>query len=202
MLFRETVAVYCENHTEHTHTVGRMQSFSMLKQVVHIVTAWISRANWFEHFTWYGKILLNLKSLICMYNIYTKHCFVSTYILQVAITTCMQDFSSVVRYSYPFLMKIGSSQQMLLEATFPFIFLVSFTSFQRFSVCYIQTNVDCYCEAYGLCFSFILQISFGEHRKLLSTHLKFAVCYIFQTDIISDRYIIRTPQELVLLTVS
>jgi hypothetical protein len=24
MLFRETVAVYCENHTEHTHCVGRV----------------------------------------------------------------------------------------------------------------------------------------------------------------------------------
>jgi predicted Zn-dependent protease with MMP-like domain len=71
MLFRETVAVYCENHTEHTdtvrtsqetryvsttkpnrlmlfretvavycenHTVGRMQSFSVLNQVVYVVT--------------------------------------------------------------------------------------------------------------------------------------------------------------------
>jgi hypothetical protein len=32
MLFGETVAVYCENHTEHTNTcVGRMQGFSVLK---------------------------------------------------------------------------------------------------------------------------------------------------------------------------
>jgi hypothetical protein len=39
MLFRETVAVYCENHAEHKYTLwGRIQSFSMLKQVVHIVT--------------------------------------------------------------------------------------------------------------------------------------------------------------------
>jgi hypothetical protein len=40
MLFGKMVAVYCENHTEHTDTVcvGRMQSFSMLKQVVHILT--------------------------------------------------------------------------------------------------------------------------------------------------------------------
>jgi hypothetical protein len=38
MLFGETVAVYCENHTEHKYTVGRMQSVSMLKRVVHIVT--------------------------------------------------------------------------------------------------------------------------------------------------------------------
>jgi hypothetical protein len=36
MLFRETSDVYCENHMKHTiHCVGRMQSFSMLKQVVH-----------------------------------------------------------------------------------------------------------------------------------------------------------------------
>jgi hypothetical protein len=35
MLFGETVAVYSENHTEHTkiHWVGRVQSFSMLKRV-------------------------------------------------------------------------------------------------------------------------------------------------------------------------
>jgi hypothetical protein len=39
MLFWETVAVYCENHKEHTNNcVGRMQSFSVLKQVVRIVT--------------------------------------------------------------------------------------------------------------------------------------------------------------------
>jgi hypothetical protein len=38
MPFGETVAVYCENHTEHTHCVGRMQSFGVLKQVVRIVT--------------------------------------------------------------------------------------------------------------------------------------------------------------------
>jgi hypothetical protein len=40
MLFRETVAVYCEDHTEHTDTLGveKMQNFCMLKQVVHIVT--------------------------------------------------------------------------------------------------------------------------------------------------------------------
>jgi hypothetical protein len=34
MLFKEKVAVYCENHC-----VGRMQSFGMLKQVVRILTA-------------------------------------------------------------------------------------------------------------------------------------------------------------------
>jgi hypothetical protein len=39
MLFRETVAVYCENRTEHTATlcVGGMQSFNVLKRVVHVV---------------------------------------------------------------------------------------------------------------------------------------------------------------------
>jgi hypothetical protein len=40
MLFRETADVYCENHTKHTNThyVVRMQGFTMLKRVVHIVT--------------------------------------------------------------------------------------------------------------------------------------------------------------------
>jgi hypothetical protein len=35
MLFGETLAVYCENHTEHINTLceGRMQRFSVLKQV-------------------------------------------------------------------------------------------------------------------------------------------------------------------------
>jgi hypothetical protein len=41
MLFGETVAVYCENHMEHIHCVGRMKSFSMLKQEVHIKTTGI-----------------------------------------------------------------------------------------------------------------------------------------------------------------
>jgi hypothetical protein len=35
MLFRETVAVYCENRTEHTNTLC---GFLILKQVVHTVT--------------------------------------------------------------------------------------------------------------------------------------------------------------------
>jgi hypothetical protein len=39
MLFGETLDVYCENRTEHTDTLCvRMQSFSMLKLVVRIVT--------------------------------------------------------------------------------------------------------------------------------------------------------------------
>jgi hypothetical protein len=39
MLFRETVAVYCENHTEHTNTLrGQNAEFCMLKEVVHIET--------------------------------------------------------------------------------------------------------------------------------------------------------------------
>jgi hypothetical protein len=40
MLFRETVAVYCENHTEHTDTLcGQNAGFlNMLKQVVYGVT--------------------------------------------------------------------------------------------------------------------------------------------------------------------
>jgi hypothetical protein len=39
MLFREAVAVYCENHMEHTNTLcGENAEFNMLKQAVHIVT--------------------------------------------------------------------------------------------------------------------------------------------------------------------
>jgi hypothetical protein len=39
MLFGETVAVYCENHTEHTDTLcGQNVEFGMLKRVVRIVT--------------------------------------------------------------------------------------------------------------------------------------------------------------------
>jgi hypothetical protein len=39
MLFGETVALYCENHTEHTNTMyGRMQSFIMVKNMVHMST--------------------------------------------------------------------------------------------------------------------------------------------------------------------
>jgi hypothetical protein len=39
MLFRETVAVYCENHMEHTDTLcGQNAEFWYVKRVVHIVT--------------------------------------------------------------------------------------------------------------------------------------------------------------------
>jgi hypothetical protein len=42
MLFRETVAVYCENRKERTDTLCEYYSdFSMLKQVVHIITTGI-----------------------------------------------------------------------------------------------------------------------------------------------------------------
>jgi hypothetical protein len=48
MLFRETVAVYCENRTEHmtTHCVGRMQ-FLYIKQLVDIVTAVLEKIKTF-----------------------------------------------------------------------------------------------------------------------------------------------------------
>jgi hypothetical protein len=41
MLFGETVAVYCENHTEHTNALcGQNAEFRcVLKRVVHIVTS-------------------------------------------------------------------------------------------------------------------------------------------------------------------
>jgi hypothetical protein len=39
MLFREIIAVYCENHTEHINTLcGQNAVILMLKQVVHMVT--------------------------------------------------------------------------------------------------------------------------------------------------------------------
>jgi hypothetical protein len=40
ILFRETVAVYCENHTKHINTLcgQNAENFSMLKQVVHMVS--------------------------------------------------------------------------------------------------------------------------------------------------------------------
>jgi hypothetical protein len=39
MLFGETVAGYCENHTEHTHTLcGQNAEFWYVGQVVNIVT--------------------------------------------------------------------------------------------------------------------------------------------------------------------
>jgi hypothetical protein len=38
MLFRETVAVYCENHTEHINILRyRLQSYSVLNQVILIL---------------------------------------------------------------------------------------------------------------------------------------------------------------------
>jgi hypothetical protein len=46
MLFRETVAVYCETHMEHTDTLcGQNTEFCMLKHVVHIVTTGLYRVN-------------------------------------------------------------------------------------------------------------------------------------------------------------
>jgi hypothetical protein len=39
MLFREVIAVYCQNHTKHKiHHVGKTLSSLTLKLVVHIVT--------------------------------------------------------------------------------------------------------------------------------------------------------------------
>jgi predicted Zn-dependent protease with MMP-like domain len=43
MLFRETVVVYCENHTENT---GQNAEFGILKQVVHIITTGLERVNY------------------------------------------------------------------------------------------------------------------------------------------------------------
>jgi hypothetical protein len=50
MLFRETVAVYCENHMEHIDTLcGQNVEFSMLKQVVHIVTIGLQSVKRIHH---------------------------------------------------------------------------------------------------------------------------------------------------------
>jgi hypothetical protein len=38
MLFRETIAVCCENHTEHSYCVVRMQSISVFSWVIHKIT--------------------------------------------------------------------------------------------------------------------------------------------------------------------
>jgi hypothetical protein len=45
MLFRETVAVYCENHTEHTNTLcgQNAEFYSVLNQVVYRVTYYASK---------------------------------------------------------------------------------------------------------------------------------------------------------------
>jgi hypothetical protein len=38
MLFGGETVIYCENHMKYMICMGRMRSFSMLKQVVHIVS--------------------------------------------------------------------------------------------------------------------------------------------------------------------
>jgi hypothetical protein len=44
MLLREKITVCCENHTNtQVHSVGRMQGFSMLIQVIHTVTTGLER---------------------------------------------------------------------------------------------------------------------------------------------------------------
>jgi hypothetical protein len=47
MLFRETVAVGCENHTKHTTTVcgQNAESFNIKLYVVHIVTTGFDNVN-------------------------------------------------------------------------------------------------------------------------------------------------------------
>jgi hypothetical protein len=38
MFFKEIFAVYCENRTKSTDSVGKMQRFSVLKRIIHMVT--------------------------------------------------------------------------------------------------------------------------------------------------------------------
>jgi hypothetical protein len=43
MLFRETVAVYCENHTEHTNTLcGQTKQILLLKWALYILATEVS----------------------------------------------------------------------------------------------------------------------------------------------------------------
>jgi hypothetical protein len=48
MLFGETVAVYCENHTEHINTLRGQNAelLQMLKQAVHIVSSYPFTGQW------------------------------------------------------------------------------------------------------------------------------------------------------------
>jgi hypothetical protein len=63
MLFRETVAVYCENHTKHTDTLlGRLQGFSVLKQVVLWPLGFKSLCSFYEPSNSRHRLLLLLKS--------------------------------------------------------------------------------------------------------------------------------------------
>jgi hypothetical protein len=66
MLFRETVAVYCENHTEHTNTLCGVECrvFVMLKQVVHIVTTGVQRVKMLR--IWLHLFRRSLFSLYCV----------------------------------------------------------------------------------------------------------------------------------------
>jgi hypothetical protein len=50
MLFREIVAVYCENHTEHTVWAERRNS-EVLKQVVDVVTTGFQKVNTLKYDT-------------------------------------------------------------------------------------------------------------------------------------------------------
>jgi hypothetical protein len=46
MLFREIIAVYCENHTEHINTLcGQNAESLMLTQVVYILTSVLQSVN-------------------------------------------------------------------------------------------------------------------------------------------------------------
>jgi hypothetical protein len=56
MLFRETVAAYCENHMAHADTrVNRKQNFSVPKQVVHMVTIRLYKDIYIKIFKGVGK---------------------------------------------------------------------------------------------------------------------------------------------------
>jgi hypothetical protein len=75
MLFRETVAVYCENRTEHTNTLcGQTEEiFSVFKRVVHILTTRLYRVNMLyccRYNVYSGLHLLEQVSRVCTFFLF------------------------------------------------------------------------------------------------------------------------------------
>jgi hypothetical protein len=61
MLFRETVAVYCENHTEHINTLCRQNAeASMLKRMVHKDTTGLEGTEWRNNFQYTTVVIVRV----------------------------------------------------------------------------------------------------------------------------------------------
>jgi hypothetical protein len=61
MLFGETVAVYCENHTEHINTLCGQNAECVLKQVVHTVTTGLRKVKVEQSKLIFSCLFLSLK---------------------------------------------------------------------------------------------------------------------------------------------